>query len=72
MFCGVTDYWKYMSSKTNEKVGGLSFLVFKMSVFESCARMLFLGILEMEKGVSLEFRLLTFFEQANIMKNISE
>ena len=30
--------------------------------------MLFLGILEMEKGVSLEFRLLTFFEQANIMK----
>ena len=50
MFCGVTYYWKYMSSKTNEKVGGLSFLVhvFKMSVFESCARMLFLGILEME------------------------
>ena len=33
MFCGVTDYWNYMSSKTNEKVGGLSFLVFKMSVF---------------------------------------
>ena len=26
MFCGVTYYWKYMSSKTNEKVGGLSFL----------------------------------------------
>ena len=60
MFCGVTDYLKSMSCKTNEIVGGLSFLLFKMSVFDSCARMLFLAILEMEKGVSLEFRLLTF------------
>ena len=60
MFCGVIDYWKCMSCKTTEIFGGLNFLLFKMSVFDSCARMLFLALLEMEKGVSLEFRLLTF------------
>ena len=54
------DYWKSMLCKTNQIFAGSNFLLFKMSIFDSCARMLFLALLEMEKWVSLEFRLLTF------------